>query len=188
MKELTAQAVNPLVVAGGTSYTGSAISETNHGELVNAMYKAMGVKYAAVGNHDFDWSDVNTRDAVFSGWEEQGGFKFLNANVYWTTEERGAEHTFLPYDIVEIAGVKVVARRDYKPGTETDVATGKVTEMELKGSNVLRYRLADGTELVVRPSGTEPKLKAYLFSHGADQADAAARLEALEPLVASLCG
>ena len=107
MKELTAQAVNPLVVAGGTSYTGSAISETNHGELVNAMYKAMGVKYAAVGNHDFDWSDVNTRDAVFSGWEEQGGFKFLNANVYWTTEDRGAEHTFLPYDIVEIAGVKV---------------------------------------------------------------------------------
>ena len=65
MKELTAQAANPVVVAGGTSYTGSAISETNHGELVNAMYKAMGVSYAAVGNHDFDWSDVNTLDQVF---------------------------------------------------------------------------------------------------------------------------
>ena len=79
MKELTAAASNPIVVAGGTSYTGSAISETNRGELVNAMYKAMGVRYAAVGNHDFDWSDVNTRSEVFNEWQQQGGFTFLNA-------------------------------------------------------------------------------------------------------------
>ena len=34
--------------------------------------------------------------------------------------------------------------------------------MELKGSNVLRYELADGTTILVRPSGTEPKIKVYL--------------------------
>ncbi len=107
MKELTAQAANPVVVAGGTSYTGSAISETNHGELVNAMYKAMGVSYAAVGNHDFDWSDVNTRDQVFDAWQEQGGFRFLNANVYWTVGDKAGERVFLPCEIREIAGVKV---------------------------------------------------------------------------------
>ena len=107
MKELTAQAANPVVVAGGTSYTGSAISETNHGELVNAMYKAMGVSYAAVGNHDFDWSDVNTRDDVFAGWQEQGGFKFLSANVYWTVGDKAGERVFTPYEIKEVAGVKV---------------------------------------------------------------------------------
>ncbi len=107
MKALTAAAQNPVVVAGGTSYTGSAISETNHGELVNAMYKAMGVRYAAVGNHDFDWSDVNTRDEVFARWQEQGGFMFLNANTYWTLEDRYSEHVFHSYDIAEIAGVKV---------------------------------------------------------------------------------
>jgi phosphoglucomutase len=71
----------------------------------------------------------------------------------------------------EIAGVKVVARRDYKPGTETDVATGKVTEMELKGSNVLRYHLADGTVVIVRPSGTEPKIKVYILTQGKDAAE-----------------
>ncbi len=107
MKELTSASVNPVVVAGGTSYTGSAISETNHGELVNAMYRAMGVRYAAVGNHDFDWSDVDTRDEVFSAWENQGGFTFLNANVYWTTEERYSEHVFRSYDIMEIGGIRV---------------------------------------------------------------------------------
>ena len=107
MKELTAAAANPVVVAGGTSYTGSAISETNHGELVNAMYKAMGVSFAAVGNHDFDWSDVNTRDEVFGGWQAQGGFTFLSANVYWTVGDKAGERVFTPYAIKEIAGVKV---------------------------------------------------------------------------------
>ena len=66
----------------------------------------------------------------------------------------------------EIAGVKVVAHRDYKTGIETDVATGKTTEMELKGSNVLRYHTEDGTAVIVRPSGTEPKVKVYILTQG----------------------
>ena len=68
----------------------------------------------------------------------------------------------------EIAGVKVVGRRDYKDGTETDTATGKVSEIELKGSNVLRYALEDGTVILVRPSGTEPKIKVYILTQGKD--------------------
>ena len=71
----------------------------------------------------------------------------------------------------EIAGVKVVAHRDYKPGIETDVLTGKTTEMELKGSNVLRYHLEDGTAVIVRPSGTEPKVKVYILTQGKDPAE-----------------
>ena len=71
----------------------------------------------------------------------------------------------------EIAGVKVVAHRDYKTGIETDVATGKTTEMELKGSNVLRYHTEDGTAVIVRPSGTEPKVKVYILTQGKDPAE-----------------
>ncbi|MBO4914093.1 MAG: phospho-sugar mutase, partial [Oscillospiraceae bacterium] len=67
----------------------------------------------------------------------------------------------------EIAGVKVTARRDYKDGTETD-ASGKVSSIELKGSNVLRYALEDGTVILVRPSGTEPKIKVYILTQGKD--------------------
>ena len=41
--------------------------------------------------------------------------------------------------------------------------------MELTGSNVLRYEMADGTSLIVRPSGTEPKVKVYILANGADK-------------------
>ena len=68
--------------------------------------------------------------------------------------------------LTEIAGVAVVGRKDYADGSDTDVATGAVTQMELKGSNVLKYKLADGTDLVIRPSGTEPKVKVYLLTQG----------------------
>ena len=73
--------------------------------------------------------------------------------------------------LTEIAGVAVTGRKDYSDGTDTDVATGKVTEMELTGSNVLKYKLADGTDLVVRPSGTEPKVKVYLLASGQSKAE-----------------
>ena len=43
--------------------------------------------------------------------------------------------------------------------------------MELKGSNVLRYELADGTTILVRPSGTEPKIKVYILTIGKDAAE-----------------
>ena len=68
----------------------------------------------------------------------------------------------------EIAGVAVTARTDYKDGTITDCTTGQVTASELKGSNVLRYALADGTVILVRPSGTEPKIKVYILTLGKD--------------------
>ena len=63
-----------------------------------------------------------------------------------------------------IAGSKVVARRDYDSGVETDAVTGANSEMELSGSNVLRYDTEDGTVAIVRPSGTEPKVKVYIMA------------------------
>ena len=54
--------------------------------------------------------------------------------------------------------------------TITHCASGAVTASELKGSNVLRYALADGTVILVRPSGTEPKIKVYILTLGKDPA------------------
>ena len=56
-------------------------------------------------------------------------------------------------------------------GSVVDCATGAVSAMELKGSNVLRYELADGTTILVRPSGTEPKIKVYVLTIGKDAAE-----------------
>ena len=92
-------------------------------------------------------------------------------------------HTAPPADI---AGVTVVTRKDYQDGTATDCATGRVTAMELKGSNVLRYELADGTTILVRPSGTEPKIKVYILTKGADAADRDANIEKYSAWVKTL--
>ena len=72
---------------------------------------------------------------------------------------------------VEIAGVAVKEQKDYQDGSVVDVATGARSTMELSGSNVLRYELSDGTSLIVRPSGTEPKVKVYILASGASKAE-----------------
>ena len=71
----------------------------------------------------------------------------------------------------EIAGTTVLRQKDYQDGTERDTASGAVSPMTLVGSNVLAYDLADETTLVVRPSGTEPKIKVYVLAKGKDSTD-----------------
>ncbi len=66
----------------------------------------------------------------------------------------------------QIGGVKVRVRKDYQDGSNLEVDSGKCSTMELFGSNVLRYELADGTTILVRPSGTEPKVKVYILAQG----------------------
>ena len=73
----------------------------------------------------------------------------------------------------EIGGEAVKTWKDYKDGSVVDAATGGKSAMELSGSNVLRYELADGTSVIVRPSGTEPKVKVYILAQGTSQADCA---------------
>ncbi len=72
---------------------------------------------------------------------------------------------------VEIAGVAVKEQKDYQDGSVVNVADGCKSTMELSGSNVLRYEMADGTSLIVRPSGTEPKVKVYILANGGSKAD-----------------
>ena len=77
----------------------------------------------------------------------------------------------------EISGVKVVQFKDYSDGSVLNCATGKKSAMELSGSNVLRFELADGTSILVRPSGTEPKIKVYILTKGADAAERDANIK-----------
>ena len=76
----------------------------------------------------------------------------------------------------EIGGYKVVKITDYK----------KTEETGLPGANVLVYGLEGGASVIVRPSGTEPKIKAYFTTLGKDLAEAQAQKDvlaaALQPL------
>jgi len=78
---------------------------------------------------------------------------------------------------VEIAGVAVAEQKDYKNGSVVCVSCGKKTTMELSGSNVLRYEMADGTSVIVRPSGTEPKVKVYILANGKTKAECDEKVE-----------
>ena len=62
---------------------------------------------------------------------------------------------------VSIGGALVTAIRDYQTSKALDVQTGVVTEIYLPKSNVLEFVLGDAGSVIVRPSGTEPKVKYY---------------------------
>ena len=80
--------------------------------------------------------------------------------------------------LTELAGHKVVKITDYKKPEETG----------LPAANVLIYTLDNGATVVVRPSGTEPKIKTYFTTLGKDLAEAQAQKDALaaaiEPILA----
>ena len=86
----------------------------------------------------------------------------------------------------EIAGTEVVVRKDYTDGSVIDCLSGAVSQMELRGSNVLRFELSDGTTILVRPSGTEPKIKVYILTMGKDAQERDENLEKYSRWVATL--
>lgn len=63
--------------------------------------------------------------------------------------------------LAEIAGLKVVRIDDYKLSISKDVITGASSDITLPKSDVLAFFLEGGAKVIVRPSGTEPKIKTY---------------------------
>ena len=76
----------------------------------------------------------------------------------------------------EIAGETVIRLRDYLDGSINVKGLGKVDRTPFFGSNVLYFELADGSSFIVRPSGTEPKIKVYLLVRGKSGEDCAAKV------------
>lgn len=72
--------------------------------------------------------------------------------------------------LTEIAGTPVLRMRDYQDGSIHVIGLGKVDHTEISGSNVLYFELEDGCSFIVRPSGTEPKIKIYILATGKDRA------------------
>lgn len=70
--------------------------------------------------------------------------------------------------LAEIAGLTVLSVADYENHTVTDCTTGLVKTLDLPASDVLFYHLTDGASVIVRPSGTEPKVKVYYATRGAN--------------------
>ena len=81
---------------------------------------------------------------------------------------------------VSIGGVKVKSAGDYKSGEVRDLATGEISSTGQLSSDVLYYTLENEDKIIVRPSGTEPKIKIYVLAHDVDKAELDRKLSAYE--------
>ena len=86
----------------------------------------------------------------------------------------------------EIAGLKVIRFDDYKLSTSKNVVTGEVTELTLPKSNVLAFFLEGGSKVIVRPSGTEPKIKVYYSIVDPSKENAAKRLDTIREKIKNI--
>ena len=69
-------------------------------------------------------------------------------------------------DKTYVADTKVVSFRDYKASTIQDMSTGQISSTNLPVSDVLYFELENGCSVIIRPSGTEPKIKLYVLVSG----------------------
>lgn len=80
----------------------------------------------------------------------------------------------------QIDNLKVIQFADYEKQVSIDLTTGTETAITLPQSNVLSFTLEQGAKVIIRPSGTEPKIKAYYTTTAATEAEAAAKKDELD--------
>lgn len=120
-------------------------------DALNALYEKHGYYRESVGNFQF---------------EGASGMKIMAEMMEKLRDNPPSE----------VAGRKVSITKDYKL-SKSVAADGTATPIDLPKSNVLEYILDDGCTAIVRPSGTEPKIKLYLSAVGKSLDDANAKAE-----------
>ena len=116
-------------------------------------------------------------DALCALYEKYGAYSERTVNVVMPGSSGLAKMRALMEELrnnppAEIAGTGVTEVRDYLAGKTKD---GR--ELPLSGSDVLYFVLEDSTKFIIRPSGTEPKIKVYVLAEGNDLEESNARAE-----------
>ena len=87
----------------------------------------------------------------------------------------------------EIAGVRVVRVRDYLSGEARKTEDSSIKKLGLSGSNVLYFDMEDGASFIIRPSGTEPKVKVYVLLRADSREEVQTRLSAYAKAAGEFC-
>lgn len=129
-------------------------------------------------------------DALNAVYEEYGYYKEGITNIGLKGLEGAAKiqriMNFFRSTDISLKNFKILAKDDVKLGFKTDYVADTTSKIDLPSSNVIKYYLNDNMWFVLRPSGTEPKLKVYYGVNGKDHADADSKLETLTKEVLSI--
>ena len=130
-------------------------------------------------------------DALEALWKRYGFCFETNSELYMEGLDGARRMAELMNGLREhtpetFGGVPVALVGDYKKGTVTEGGTVRPTG--LPTSDVLYYRLDNGDVIVVRPSGTEPKVKFYYLLSGKDEQDARAKCASYQKTLSELAG
>ncbi len=131
---------------------------------------------------------------VLDGLYKKYGYYFCSQKSFTCEGESGMKRIAEIMDTLrrdtpaEIAGEKVVKADDYEKSVSRNLENGTESKITLPVSNVLCYYMADGSSLIVRPSGTEPKIKLYIGSVGTTEDGANKKRTALEESGTKLLG
>ena len=123
---------------------------------------------------------------VLEGIYENYGFYFASQKNYTFEGESGMKkiasilHNLRTTPPSEIVGIKVTQIDDYEKSETVFTETNSIKEITLPKSNVICFKLSDGSSLIARPSGTEPKIKFYLSAVANTREQANEKLHQLE--------
>ena len=132
-------------------------------EVLNDLYEEFGYYYSVQKSFTF---------------EGQSGMKHIKSLMAQLHENAPDE----------IDGKKVNVIKDYETSVSRNLITGETHTINLPKSNVVCFEFSDGSSFIVRPSGTEPKIKLYISALGTDDKTASQKVEELTNAGVKLLG
>ena len=138
----------------------------------DAVTAAMLVAEMAAFYHKKGMTLLDAINALYEkyGWFEEKTINLVMPGLDGLEKMASLMSTLRTQPPKEIAGEEVIRLRDYSDGSIWVAGLGKVDKTPIAGSNVLYFELADGCSFIIRPSGTEPKIKVYVLARGKDKA------------------
>ena len=168
------------------SYTYLFAYEESYGYMMgeyvrdkDAVTAAMMVAEMAAYYHEKGMTLVDAMNALYEkyGWFKEYTMNLVMPGLDGLQKMKDLMEQLRKNPPKEIGGQEVLRTRDYADGSISVAGLGKVGTTSFAGSNVLYFELADGSDFIVRPSGTEPKIKIYLLVRGSSSEECDAKIE-----------
>lgn len=111
------------------------------------------------------------------GWYSEITYPVKKEGIQGSEDIKNMMKNLREKDLKVLLNKKINVVRDYKLQIEKDYVNNSQSKLDLPVSNVIQYILEDGTYITVRPSGTEPKIKYYIYTKGNSKQEADKKLD-----------